>query len=303
MARKWPIRLGRFPASVIHMRIFLAGATGAVGRLLVPLLLADGHRVTGTSRSSQGARAVTDQGATGVRVDVYDRDALTAAVRDAAPDVVIHQLTALGDFNLADNARIRHEGTRNLIDASTSALVRRVIAQSISWAYEPGTAPATEDTPLDLSATGSRAETVAGVHALETQTAELPEHVILRYGTLYGPGTWYTRGGRFDELFRAGGFTATDAVTSFLHVADAARAAVAALTWPTGVYNIVDDEPAPARTWGKIFADAVGAPNPPVAPGRAPWERGADNALARAELDWQPEHPSWRTGFVRPDPR
>ncbi|MFI1993009.1 NAD-dependent epimerase/dehydratase family protein [Actinoplanes sp. NPDC020271] len=279
------------------MRIFVAGATGAVGRLLVPRLLADGHHVTGTTRSAAGVQALTAQGATGIQVDVYDPAALTAAVRQASPDTVIHQLTALGDYNLADNSRIRREGTRHLVDAARSAGVRRVIAQSIAWAYEPGDAPAVEKTSLDLEATGPRGETVSGVQALETQVAELPDHVILRYGLLYGPGTWYRRGDRIDELFRTGGFTATDAVTSFLHVTDAARAAVAALEWPVGVYNIVDDEPAAGRSWAPVFARAVGAPAPPRGAGRAPWERGADNTLARNELNWKPEHPSWRTGF------
>ncbi|GAA2861166.1 dTDP-glucose 4,6-dehydratase [Actinoplanes cyaneus] len=280
------------------MRIFVAGATGAVGRLLVPLLLSDGHQVTGTTRSSAGVRALTAQGATGIQVDVYDRPALTTALREAEPDVVIHQLTALGDHNLADNARIRREGTRHLVDATTSAGVRRLIVQSIAWAYQPGDVPAAEETPLDLAASGPRAQTVGGVHALETQAAEIDEHVILRYGALYGPGTWYRPGDRIGELFRSGGFTATDAVTSFLHVEDAARAAVAALGWPAGAYNIVDDEPAPARTWAPVFARTAGAPTPPVAPGRAPWERGADNTLARTKLDWHPEHPTWRTGFA-----
>ncbi len=280
------------------MRIFVAGATGAVGRLLVPLLLADGHQVTGTTRTAAGVRALTAQGATAAQVDVYDRDALSAAMWRAAPDVVIHQLTALGDLNLADNARIRHEGTRNLIDTAGSAGVRRVIAQSIAWAYEPGDVPAVEETPLDLSASEPRASTVGGVHALETQAAELDEHVVLRYGALYGPGTWYRPDDRFGDLFRSGGFTATDAVTSFLHVEDAARAAVAALDWPSGTYNIVDDSPAPATAWAPVFAQAVGALTPPVAEGRAPWERGADNTLARTELKWQPQHPTWRTGFA-----
>jgi nucleoside-diphosphate-sugar epimerase len=211
--------------------------------------------------------------------------------------VVVHQLTALAEGNSVDNARIRREGTRNLVDAATAAGVRRLVVQSIAWAYEPGDTPATEETPLDLSADGPRAVTVGGVHALETQAAEM-DHVVLRYGTFYGPGTWYRPDDRVGRQFRDGGFTATDAVTSFVHVEDAAIAAAAALRWPAGIYNIADDEPAPALEWAPVLAAVLGAPRPPVSAGRAGWERGADNSLSRTKLDWQPRYASWREGFA-----
>src|SRR4051794_11826448 len=131
------------------MRIFLAGATGVVGRTLLPRLIAAGHEVTGLARSAESAARVERAGATAVVADAFDAAALTAAVGDAAPDVVMHQLTALGDADTAANARLRRAGTRHLVDAALAAGVRRVVAQSISFAYAPGDVPAGEDTPLD----------------------------------------------------------------------------------------------------------------------------------------------------------
>jgi nucleoside-diphosphate-sugar epimerase len=291
------------------VRIFLAGATGVVGRLLVPLLIDAGHEVTGTARNPEGLGRLRALGATAVQADALDADGLRDAVTAAAPDVMIHQLTALGQGRPADNARIRREGTRNLVDAARRAGVGRIIAQSVAWAYEPGDAPADETTPLDLAAPPPRAALIGGIRALEETAAELPGHVILRYGTFYGPGTWYAPGGAVARQLRpdrAGGdapaalpgpLVADDAVSSFLHVEDAARAAVAALGWPSGAVNVVDDEPAPARDWLPVLAAVLGAPVPPAASGRAGWQRGASNARARA-LGWAPPHPSWRTGFA-----
>ncbi|WP_414673079.1 NAD-dependent epimerase/dehydratase family protein [Kribbella sp.] len=191
--------------------------------------------------------------------DVYDRQRLGELVGAARPEVVVHQLTDLGARDFAANSRIRREGTRNLVDAALAAGVRRVVSQSIAWAYEPGLAPADEGTPLDVHAADEgRRTTVEAVATLEAITAEAPEWVVLRYGMLYGPGTWYTTGG----LMASSQLPYGPDVTSFLHVADAAEAAVAALTWPSGPVNIVDDEPLPASTWAPAFARAVGAPPP-----------------------------------------
>ncbi|WNV87803.1 NAD(P)-dependent oxidoreductase [Umezawaea sp. Da 62-37] len=278
------------------MRIFLAGATGAIGKRLVPVLVEAGHQVIGTTRTDAGVLALRDLGAVGVRVDAFDRDGIAVAVAAAAPDVVVHQLTALSGDSAVDNARLRVEGTRNLVDAAKAAGVRRVVAQSISWAYEPGDKPADERTPLDLSAEGPRAVSVGGVHALETAVAEVDEHVVLRFGTFYGPGTWYSRDDLFGRKFREGGFTATAGVSSFIHVDDAAAATAAALTWATGPVNVVDDEPATGYEWTPVFARAVGAPEPATGDGAAGWERGADNTLARLR-GWNPRYPSWRAGF------
>jgi nucleoside-diphosphate-sugar epimerase len=290
------------------MRIFVAGASGAVGRLMVPLLISAGHEVTGTARTAEGLARLRSQGATAVTVDVFDVGSLRQAVAAASPDTVIHQLTALANGTSADNARIRREGTRNLVNAAKKAGVARIVAQSVAWAYEPGDTPAGESVSLDVTAPPPRANLIGGITALEETVAELAEHVVLRYGTLYGPGTWYHPGGLVAARLRGespsgalaaaplGPLEANDAVASFLHVEDAARAAVAALDWPDGAVNIVDDEPAPARDWLPVLADALKAPAPPAAAGRAGWERGASNARARS-LGWTPLYPSWRTGF------
>lgn len=283
------------------MHVFLAGATGVIGRRLLPLLLADGHQVTALTRGEAGAAAVLAAGGTPVIGDVYDADGLAALVRAVSPDLVMHQLTDLGHGNLADNARIRIVGTRNLVDAALAAGVRRMIAQSIAWVYEGGTTPADEATAFDRTAAEPRKSTIDGVAALESAVREMPEWVILRYGLLYGPQTWYARDGLMGDRARAGALVPNDDVSSFVHVDDAARAALLALSWPSGTTtHITDDEPAPARTWLPVFCKAVGAPQPAEQPPgvQTPWARGADNHHARRHLGWQPEHESWRVGFL-----
>ncbi|WP_371786143.1 NAD-dependent epimerase/dehydratase family protein [Streptosporangium subroseum] len=286
------------------MRVMVAGATGAVGRLLVPLLLDAGHQVTGISRTLAGAERVRGQGASAVQVDVLDRDGLRQAVGVAAPDVVIHQLTDLSDADGEATDRLRQDGTRNLVDAARSAGVERIVAQSISWAYAPGESPADETVPLDIGAAGPRGAMVEGVRSLEETAAEMDVAVLLRYGILYGPGTWYAPGGAVaaalagdSDVRFLGSIEADLSVMSFVHVADAARAAVAALDWPAGPVNIVDDEPAQAREWLPVLATALGLPAPEARPGRQSWARGASNALARSR-GWKPEHATWRSGFA-----
>ncbi|MEI8411352.1 MULTISPECIES: NAD-dependent epimerase/dehydratase family protein [unclassified Kribbella] len=289
------------------MRIFLAGATGAIGRLLVPILLADGHDVTALTRRDPSS--LRRQGVTAVVGDVYDAESLREVVAAARPDVVMHQLTDLGSRDFVANGRIRRVGTRNLVDAALAAGARRVISQSISWAYEGGDGPAVESTSLDLAAPDeARRGMVEAVAELENITAEAPEWVVLRYGMLYGPGTWYTKGGLMADTGRLP--TGSD-ITSFLHVEDAAIAAVQALDWPTGAVNIVDNDPAPASAWSPAFAASVGATAPPIAATSRPteptplthvsqptWARGASNTLARTRLAWTPIYPTWRTGFA-----
>ncbi|QRP48505.1 NAD(P)-dependent oxidoreductase [Amycolatopsis sp. FDAARGOS 1241] len=282
------------------MRIFLAGASGVVGRRLVPELLAAGHEVVGLARGQASADTITGLGAHAVLGDVYDAPGLAGAVAAARPDVVVHQLTDLAAGDRAANSRLRTVGTRNLVDAARAAGVRRMVAQSISWAYEPGAAPAAEGVPLDLHGAPDRVATVTGVADLETAVAELPEWVVLRYGTLYGPGTWYTAGGLMAQLAAAGRLPANADVTSFVHVDDAASAALAALTWPTGAVNVCDDDPAPGVEWVPVFCAAIGEPAPAPAEGeRTGWARGADNRKARKELGWVPAWPSWRDGFAK----
>ncbi|WP_405783054.1 NAD-dependent epimerase/dehydratase family protein [Streptomyces sp. NBC_00859] len=278
------------------MRIFVAGATGAIGRHLVPLLVQDGHDVVGATRTPEGVERLHAMGAQGVLLDVLDAEGVVRAVTEHRPDAVMHQLTSLAAGSPADNARIRIEGTRNLVDAAKRADVSRIVAQSISWAYRPDTGPAGEHNPLDVNAALPRATTIGGIQALESAVAELPRHVVLRYGTLYGPGTWFAPGGLMAAKLAVGQLPANDGVSSFVHVQDAAQAAVLALKWPNGPVNIVDDEPAPAHAWVPVLAQALGSPSPGVSSGGAGWERGADNSLARSR-GWQPEHPSWRTGF------
>ena len=218
------------------MKIFLAGAGGAIGRRLTPLLRAAGHTVAGTTRSKDKAAAIAALGAEPVVVDVFDADALTRAVKAAAAQVLMHQLTDLPfapgtpryDEALERNARLRVAGTRNLADAAKAAGVRRMISQSIAFVYAPGDGTRFETDPLDMSATGARKRTVDGVVALERATLELLEGIVLRYGYLYGPGTWYVD---------------TKRSKPSLHVDAAASAALLAVSkGRPGIYNIAEDD-------------------------------------------------------------
>lgn len=286
------------------MNVLIAGATGAVGRVLVPLLLDAGHHVTAISRNSAGLALIRRLGASAVPADAFAPASLREALSAAAPDAVIHQLTALADADGEATNRLRREGTRNLVDAAKAAGVRRIIAQSIAWAYTPGDDPADETVPLDTGADQPRRGMVEGIQALEDTAAEIETAVALRYGILYGPGTWYAPGGAVaaalagDRSARLLAYLKADlSVTSFVHVADAARAAVAALDWPAGPVNIVDDEPAPGRQWLPVLADALGVPAPEAATGRLDWARGASNRTARSR-GWHPEQSTWRKGFL-----
>jgi nucleoside-diphosphate-sugar epimerase len=220
------------------LKIFLAGAGGAIGRRLTPLLRAAGHDVAGTTRTPAKVAALRALGAEPVVVDVFDAAALTRAVQAAAPQVVMHQLTDLPhapgtpgyEAGLDRNARLRIDGTRNLVAAAKAAGVQRLIAQSIAFVYAPGDGVRVETDLLDLGATGARKRTVDGVVALEDATLEMPEGIVLRYGFLYGPGTWFERDKRAEPA---------------LHVDAAAQAALLALTKGSrGIYNVAEDDPA-----------------------------------------------------------
>ena len=227
-----------------NMRIFLAGASGVIGRRLVPMLVESGHDVHGGTRSERAAGLLRELGATPCVVDVFDRDALHAALRAVRPDVVVHQLTDLPPKldpahmveGVARNARIRAEGTANLVAAALGAGCGRMVAQSIAWAYAPGGSPRRESDPLDLAADGLRATTIAGVAALETAVLRTPGLVgaVLRYGRLYGPDT--------------GADEPTDPVC--VHVDAAAAAARLAVDLGAhGVFNVceVNDQVSPAK--------------------------------------------------------
>lgn len=216
------------------MKIFLAGAGGAIGRRLTPLLRAAGHDVIGTTRSAEKADALRALGAEPVVVDVFDAEALARAVKAAAPQAIIHQLTDLAfapgspryQEGLARNARLRIDGTRNLVAAARAADVDRMIAQSIAFIYAPAEGARVESDPLTADA--AMAATVAAVKSLEDAVLSLPEGVVLRYGFLYGPGTW------FEQAKRA---------KPALHVDAAAQSTLLALTrGKPGVYNIAEDD-------------------------------------------------------------
>ncbi len=281
------------------MRIFVAGSTGVIGRRIIPLLTEQGHEVAALTRRSDRAGPLSALGARPVVADALEPQALAVALKAASPDVVMHQLTDLAAGNSAANAALRARGTRNLMDGALAAGVHRVISQSIAWAYSAGSEPAGEGTPLDLDTAEPRRTTVRAIAALEQATQEAAEWVVLRYGVLYGPGTWYEPRGSKAADARAGRLALDDNVSSFVHVDDAARAAVHALAWPSGPVNICDDEPAAGRDWVPAFCQAVAAPVPAESSRKArePWARGAGNCHARTQLGWSPRYPSWRQGF------
>ncbi|TDC55760.1 NAD(P)-dependent oxidoreductase [Actinomadura sp. KC345] len=278
------------------MKILLAGATGVVGRRLIPLLVQAGHEVAGTTRRPERAGMLRDLGATPVVVDVLDAAAVRKAVAAERPDAVVHQLTDLSDEDFAANSHLRIEGTRNLVEAALTANVETMIAQSIAWLYLPGDAPAAETDPLDTSL-----PPYEGVAALENAVTEMPRGVVLRYGALYGPGTWYAPDGAIAERVRAGSLRLAPAWTSFVHADDAASAALAALDWPAGAVNIVDDEPATTADWLPVYSAALGAPTPGSA-GKHAATTGRPVSNAKAlNLGWKPQVASWRTGFSQMD--
>jgi 2-alkyl-3-oxoalkanoate reductase len=307
------------------MRVFVAGASGAIGRPLVRKLVAAGHEVTGTTRSEAKAETIRAAGAHAALVDVFDLDALHAAVAEARPEVVIHELTSLPDrldFRKYDvyepTNRVRSEGTRHLIDAARAAGARRFLCQSIAFAYRPdGARVKTEEDALMDSAPGPFGGAVGTLREMEGLVLGAPdmEGVVLRYGFFYGPGTYYADDGTTTADVRRRRMPIVGTGTglfSFVHVDDAADATVAAVErGAPGAYNITDDEPAPMHDWLPAFAQAVGAKRPFRVPiwlarfvgGRevplfAQELRGASNEKAKRELGWTPAHPSWRAGFA-----
>jgi nucleoside-diphosphate-sugar epimerase len=275
--------------------VFVAGATGAIGRQLLPMLVRAGYEVFGTTRDPRKVAQIEAIGARPVLVDVFDRAALIAAVGEADPDVIIHQLTDLTSADFAANDRLRVVGTRNLVDAAKAAGVPRMIAQSLAITYAHKAEPATEQDPLADTAPEVH-DSVKGVRALEAAVSELPEGVILRYGLFYGPGTWFSKNGPFADAVRRAERPAGKGSSSFIHVEDAARAALRAIDWPPGVFNIVDDDPAIGTEWLPVFAAAIGAPAPPEGEFNG-YEQGASNKKVRQELGWKPLHATWREGF------
>jgi len=278
------------------------------------------------TRFEEKAGPMLDAGvATVVVCNAFDGEALTKAVVAARPDVVVHLLTDIPTSidpkryadQMAGNDLLRREGTRNLVEAARRGEVSRLLAESISFAYAPGPGLVMEENAsLYLDAPEPFRATVEAVIALEEQVlwAGDVQGVVLRYGRLYGPGTVYAPGGQIAELVRHRRFPIVGdggGIFSFVQVEDAAEATELAVTRGSpGVYNVVDDEPAPVGEWLPAYARAMGAPRPRRVPafvarlGAGAFmvesmteERGASNAKARAELGWEPSHPSWRTGF------
>jgi nucleoside-diphosphate-sugar epimerase len=306
------------------MKVFVAGASGVIGRPLVRQLLAAGHEVTGTTRREERAAEIEAAGAKAAVCDALDGPALIEAVEQASPEVVVNQLTSLpqrydprkASFYTATN-RVRSEGGRNLLEAARAAGARRLLTQSIAFLYAPeGDWVKDEDArPFD-DAPGHFGPAVEAMLGHEREVLEAPglEGLVLRYGQFYGPGTYYAPDGHLGREVRRRRFPIVGAGTgtfSFLHVEDAAGATVAALErGAPGIYNVVDDEPAPLHEWLPAFAEALGAKPPRRVPvwlaslvaGRATAAtatqlRGASNAKAKRVLGWQPRYPSWRQGF------
>jgi nucleoside-diphosphate-sugar epimerase len=308
------------------MRIFVAGATGALGRRLLPLLLAGGHQVTAMTRRPAKAAGLRAAGADPVVADALDREAVLAAVAAARPEVVVHELTDLAgmrDFRKVDQGfavtnRLRTEGTDHLLAAARAAGARRFVAQSFAgWPFARTGGPVkTEDDPLDPDPPAALRPTLDAIRYLEEAVLGAPdlEGLVLRYGGFYGPGTSVGEGGyMLDDLRRrrlplVGGGTG---VWSFVHIDDAAAATAAAVErGAPGIYQIVDDDPAPVSEWLPALAEAAGARPPRRVPAWAARLlagehsvvlmteiRGASNAKARRELGWRPAHRSWRGGF------
>jgi nucleoside-diphosphate-sugar epimerase len=309
------------------MRIFVAGATGALGRQLLPKLVERGHEVTGMTRSQSKKALVEELGARPVVAEALDAEQVASAVAMAEPEVIVHELTAISDLGsmrnidraFATTNRLRTEGTDHLLAAGRAVGVQRFVAQSFAaWLYERVGGPVkTEDDPLDPNPIGPVRETFGAIRHVEQAVtgADWTTGIALRYGGFYGPGTSLWTGGEHLEPIRKRKFPIAGdggGVWSFIHIEDAADATVAAIErGERGVYNVADDSPEPVRDWLPGMAEMIGAPPPRRVP---KWVgrlfagrpgvimmtelRGASNAKAKRELGWTPRYPSWREGFA-----
>ena len=308
------------------MRVFVAGATGAIGRQLVPRLVAAGHEVVGLTHVESNRALLHELGAKPVVADALDPDQVADAVAHAMPDVMVHELTAIGpvdmrhlDRDFVMTNRLRTQGTDYLLSAGRAVGVQRFVAQGVAGfgAYARTGGPVKrEEDPLDPAPAPELRANLAAVRHLEEAVlgATWTEGIVLRYGAFYGPGTSLAPGEEQFELVRRRKFPLVGnggGVWSFIHVADAAEATVAAVEHGRrGVYNVVDDHPAPVAEWLPALAQTLGAKKPMRVPrfvgrlfaGEAgvvmlTEVRGASNAKAKRELGWHPAHPSWREGF------
>jgi nucleoside-diphosphate-sugar epimerase len=310
----------------LMMRVFVAGATGAIGKQLVPRLVAAGHEVHGMTRSESKQAMLYEQGAVPVVADALDPDQVAEAVARAKPDAIVHELTAIGDVDFrhfdrsfAVTNRLRTEGTDHLLSAAQAAGVRRFVAQSAVYGFyaRTGGPVKSEEDPFDPSPPSEAREALAAVRHLEEAVlgARWTKGIVLRYGAFYGPGTSMAPGEESFEMVRKRKFPLVGdggGVWSFIHIADAAEATVAAVEQGRpGIYNIVDDDPAPVAEWLPALAQELGAKKPMRVPrfvGRLfsgevgalfmTEIRGASNAKAKRELGWRPARVSWRRGFA-----
>ena len=305
------------------MRVFLAGATGAVGRPLLDQLVAAGHEVTGMTTRAENASRIEAAGARPVVCDALDSEAVSKVVAEASPEVVISQLTRLPrEYNprkidYGPTNRARAEGGHNLIVAAQATGARRFVTQSIAFIYAPEGEMVKDEEARPW--TDAPEPFRSGAHPTldhEREAMQTPglEGLVLRYGQFYGPGTYYASDGSVADQVRRRRFPIVgrgDGVFSFIHVDDAASATVvAAERGSPGIYNVVDDEPAPLREWLPVYAEALGAKSPFRVPTflarlvagsfaaiMATQLRGASNAKAKRELGWEPRYASWRQGF------
>jgi nucleoside-diphosphate-sugar epimerase len=308
------------------MKVLVAGATGAIGQQLVPRLVAAGHEVHGMTRTESKQKMLYDQGAVPVVADALDPDDVAEAVAKAEPDAIIHQLTAIPatldlkhfDRDFAMTNRLRTEGTDNLLAAGRAVGVKKVIAQSFFAAYaRDGGRVKSEEDPLDPRPAKEMRGVAAAIRHVEKAVLEATwtEGIVLRYGGFYGPSTSLAADAEQVEMIRRRKFPLVGDATgvwSFIHVADAADATVAALErGRRGIYNVADDDPAPVAEWLPALAREIGAKPPRRVPrwvGRLfagetgvvmmTDVRGISNAKAKRELGWTPAHPTWRTGFL-----
>jgi nucleoside-diphosphate-sugar epimerase len=307
------------------MKVFVAGATGAIGTQLVPRLVAAGHEVHAMTRSEGKQASLRSLGAVPVVADALVADQVAEAVGQVKPDVIVHELTAIGsldvrhfDRDFAMTNRLRIEGTDHLLSAAQAVGVERFVAQSYFTAYaRTGSHLKSEDDPFDPTPPREMRQTIAAIRHVEEAVlgATWTTGIVLRYGAFYGPGTNLAPGGDQRELVRQRKYPIIGdggGVWSFIHVADAADATVAAVErGEAGVYNIADDDPARVSEWLPALAEDLGVKKPMRVPrflGRllagetaVAMEtelRGMSNAKAKRELGWQPAHSTWRPGFA-----
>ncbi|MBA8771930.1 NAD-dependent epimerase/dehydratase family protein [Staphylococcus coagulans] len=278
-------------------KIFVTGATGLIGMKLTQRLIQEGYEVAGFTTSQNGKARLEQLGAKSWIGNILEPKTIEPALRDFKPDVIMHQITDLKNVDMSVNTKVRIEGTRNLVDLTLKYNIQHIISQSLASMYAPGTSLADEQTTLDTESSGDRKITVDGVIGLEKDSQRLSHAVILRYGRMYGEGTWYGKGGMIYNQFKAGKAQVSKGITSFVHIEDTVEAAVASLTLEPGVYNITDDEPVGGEEWAKWYAQQLQvSPEIEFSPAQ-PCERGASNKKYKAHQGAL-RYPSWRDGMV-----